>query len=184
MAYTHAVWIEDEHDQPFSGTVPTNWIMKPFVFWPPASKAAAAFKKRENPNTKTWSKFQLLKTKLQTDNFNEAEAVEDTSAAEPEEPSTVNHVKRSHKPTCTEGFVRAEDFGSDTESEHEPQAKKLRHDSGHECSKINISILDIFLTQYFSLYFTLQAFQNRPKMTYCLIASNPQVIFNPTNICF
>lgn len=177
MAYTRAVWIEDDHEQPFSGTVPSNWIIKPFVFWPPSSKAAVAFKKRENPNIKTWSKFQLLKTKLQTDNFNEAEAVADTSAAEHDESTTENQSKRSHKPTCSEGFVRTEDFGSDTESENEPQTKKFRHESDNESSKyIKLSRTKLLcMSSALKFLCQLQVFHCLPKKNQFIKASHLSV---------
>ena len=131
MAYTRAVWIEDDNESPYSGAVPSNWINDGYVFWPPTSKVQSAFKKRSNPDIKTWKKFLLMKTKLQTDSLKEAENMADTSAAELDESHEATS-KRSLKSTCREDFIGLNEYGSDSETDAEPPSKQAALESEAE----------------------------------------------------
>ena len=123
-----------ELEKTFTGVVPTCWIIDGSLYWPPMSKASAFLKRKEPPNIKTWSKFKVIKEKLRTDDFKEAQNMLDTSAVETDADDN-DTGKRDRKPTTNNDFALLEDYESDTESDDEPQPKRFKAPSDELSNK-------------------------------------------------
>ena len=58
-----------ERKKEVEGVLPSNWVDKNLVYWPPKVNAEKLFDKRAEPDKHRWATFQLIKIKFRSGNL-------------------------------------------------------------------------------------------------------------------